>query len=209
MPNSPGATEAFLDWYRELWPASGGDSEEAIRVADKRLGLALPALLRGVYRHTSLRRSEMLHLRPLQELEVEGGVLVFADDQQATYFWGIPLRRLSEANPALVAGAGEHWQEEGCALEEFLRFFALFNRPYERPFIDQSSYDQRLLKASWKTFEVHWDSLQHSLWTNGEAVLEEASGNLGARDADALRKAAASLDIDEEEIAAALADSED
>jgi hypothetical protein len=146
----------------------------------------------------------MLHLAELKDVALEDGVLVFARDQQACWSWGIPIGRLADGDPALVANPFGTWQDDDCTLEGFLRFYALSNRPYEPPFIDQSSYDQKLLTGDWRTYEVKWKSIQHSLWTNGEAVLEEESGNLGARNAAALRRAGHSLDIDDDEIDEAL-----
>jgi hypothetical protein len=199
-------TETFLAWYRNLWETSGGDNEKAIAKAEKRLGIKLPELLRAVYLNTSMRDSQMMHLADLEEVSLEGGVLVFAREQQASWSWGIPIGRLAEDDPQLVANPFGRWEDDGCSLEEYLRFFALTNRPYEPPFIDQSSYEQKLLTGPWKEHTVKWKSLQHSLWTNGEAVLEEEIGNLGAKNLDALRRAAESLDIDEEEIEEAVAD---
>jgi hypothetical protein len=197
-------TESFLDWYRRLWRTKGGDDEKSIANVEKRLDVRLPELLRAVYLSTSLRDSQMLHLAELDEIKKEGGVLVFASEQQACWSWGIPLDNVSRSNPVLVANPGGRWEDDNCTLEDFLRFYVLTNRPYEPPFIDQGGYDEKRLNGAWKKYEVKWKSIQHSLWTNGEAALEEEMGNLGARDPDALRKAAHSLGIDDDEIDEAL-----
>lgn len=131
-------------------------------------------------------------------------VTVFAREQQGCWSWGIRVDHVGEKNPQLVANPYGKGVDDGCSLEEFLRFFSLANRPYEPPFIDQSAYDHQLLNGQWQMHEVKWNSIRHSLWTNGEAVLEEEIGNLGARDAKALRRAAQSLDIDEDEVDGAL-----
>jgi hypothetical protein len=187
----------FLEWHSKLWTPNGGDGETAVVDTERRLGVSLPPLLRAVYVSTSLRQSQMLHLSQLKGLHVDDGVLVFGSDQQACWDWGV---RLNRPNGSLVANPEQEWVDDGCSLEEWLRFFAIINRPYEPPYLDQSSFDQGKLKGTWQRVEAKWNSLQHALWTNGEAVLEEESGNLGARDRDALRGAALSLGIDEDEL---------
>lgn len=198
--------DAFIDWYRKLWSTRRGDREETLASVEQQLGIRLPGLLRAVYRHTSLRRSQLLHLVDVEDLVIEDDVLVFARDQQATWGWGIPLNRLQDGDPELVANPLGSWQDDGCTLEGFLRFFALANRPYESPCVSQTDFDPARLTAPWVCHAVAWHSLQHELWTNGEAVLEEVSGNLGARDSAALHRAAESLGIDEEEVSQALED---
>ena len=197
-------TAAFLAWYQNLWVSTVGDQESAVTGLENRLDCKLPDLLRGVYLFTSMRDSQMLHLAELPQVSLKNGVLVFAREQQSCWSWGIRVDQLGEKNPQLVADPNGKWVDDGCSLEEFLRFYSLANRPYEPPFIDQSAYDDQLLNGQWKRHEVKWSSIKHSLWTNGEAVLEEEIGNLGARDAKALRRAAQSLDIDEDEVDGAL-----
>lgn len=200
-------TEAFLEWCGMLWGTGAADDERTIAAVEQRLGVTLPPLLRAVYLHTSLRDSQMLHLSELSELELRDGALVFARDQQACWYWGVPVDRLQHEDPALVADPAGRWEDDRCTLDGFLRYYLLTNRPYEPPFIDQSSYEDHLLVGPWKKLVVEWKSLQHaSLWTNGEAVLDQGVGNLGAKDAGALRRAAASLGIEAEEVDAALED---
>jgi len=193
--------ESFVSWYRKLWNVEDVDGKGAVAAAERELGVSLPPLLRDVYLSTSLRGSQMIHLKELGELEVQDDVLVFATEQQGCFSWGIELDQLTRKNLALVADPRGEWQDDGCSLEDFLRYFALVNRPYEAPSVSQVGFDERLLKKSWVQHEVKWRSLQHaSLWTNGEAVIEAETGDLGARDLDALRRAAKSLDVDPEEL---------
>lgn len=142
----------------------------------------------------------MLHLSPLHNLEVRDDVLVLAREQQGCWDWGIRFEQLQDTNPALVANPNGKWEADCCSLEEFLRFFALTNRPCEPPCLSQAGYDQDRLEGAWEEHRIEWRSIQHAIWTNGEAVLDESTGNLGARDLDALRRAAASLAIDPEEL---------
>jgi hypothetical protein len=196
--------ESFLDWYARLWASTPGDSEEAVRVAEERLGVRLPSLLRALLIATSRRRGEMLHLHRLDELVLEEGVLVFAYDQQDVFAWGVPVARLQEDDPPVVTNFEGPWLEDGCSLEGFLRGYALLNRPYAAPFVSDSSYDQELLQPPWQCHEIAWRTVQLRLWVHGGAVLEPESGNIGARDLAALRASAMTIDIDEEEMEAAI-----
>jgi hypothetical protein len=201
--------QRFLDWYRRLWGTTPGDDEAELASVERRLDVQLPGLLRAVYLHTAMRDSSMLHLSELEALRLEDDVLVFATEQQANFSWGIRLGDLADENPPLVSGTARSWVDDQSTLEDLLKFFALVNRSSEPPFIDQSSYDPNRLNGEWKEHRVAWTSLQHSMWTNGEAVLEPNVGALGARDLDALRRAARSLDIDDDEIADAVSEEDD
>lgn len=192
---------AFIDWFHRLWGAAAGDPDAIVAGAEARLGLRLPPLLRDVYLHTSLRSSQMMHLARVGDLELRSGVLVFAREQQACYDWGLPVVG-GEADVARVlVELRSGWEEEGCSLEQFLRFFALANRPYEPPSCEVDAEPDRLV-APWQQVRVEWRNIQHQLWTDGEAVFEEVSGMLGARDHDALVRAALSLGVDPDDLEA-------
>jgi hypothetical protein len=195
--------ESFLDWHGKLWEREEGDGEAEVAAAERRLGFALPKLLREVYRHTALRDGQMLHLIPLDELQVADGALPIVREQQGVFCWAIPVGQMEASAPKLVANPGDEWVDDGCTLEDLLRFFALANRPYEGPCIAEAGFDPGRLRG-WHEHRVEWGTLHHSLWTNGEAVLEPEAGDLGARDEAALRRAAASIGVDEEEIIEAL-----
>ena len=134
-------TAAFLVWHHKLWVSTVGDQESAVIGLETRLDCKLPDLLRGVYLNTSMRDSQMLHLAELGQVALKDGVLVFAREQQGCWSWGIRAEQVGEKDPQLVADPYGKWVDDGCSLEEFLRFFSLANRPYEPPFIDQSAYE--------------------------------------------------------------------
>jgi hypothetical protein len=190
---------AFIDWYRRLWADSGGDTDAELAAAEARLAVRLPPLLRDVYLKTSLRRSQMLHLRPIAEVEVRNGVLVFGLEQQGCLEWGIAVTGGTADSDRVLVELEKEWKEEGCSLDEFLRFFILTNRPYEPPSCEVDIDPSRLV-VPWQLVRVDWLNIGHELWTDGEAVFEEASGRLGARDRDALVRAAACLGADPDDV---------
>jgi len=149
--------------HKRLWGDAVGDDAAAVSSAERRLGIALPRVLGVAYRETSLRHSAMLHLRNLDELTIEDCILIFADEQQQCWSWGIAVTRLSEDDPPLLAnpfvadpsvGAELRakqrpvWKDDGCTLTDFLRFFSLTNRPFEEPYLQQCNYDASRLEGS-------------------------------------------------------------
>src|SRR5262249_32565516 len=125
MPSS------FLVWHRRLWGDHVGDSEAKVISAEGKLCVSLPGLLRDVYLCTALRRSQMIHLCPIDDLLVRDGMLVIAAEQQGCWAWGVPLDHLSDENPELCADLQGTWKQDGCSLLDFLSFYSLMNRPYE------------------------------------------------------------------------------
>ncbi|BCJ41761.1 hypothetical protein GCM10010168_74490 [Actinoplanes ianthinogenes] len=84
-----------------------GYSEDELDVAEKRLGLRLPAALRSGYRilgkRPDLTRNQDDLLTPHQtEVDRTGAVLVFRRECQGVTEWGIPLSALAEADPPVV-----------------------------------------------------------------------------------------------------------
>src|SRR5262249_25682094 len=187
----------LLDWYTKLWRVETPDLEAQVCEIERKLGLELPPLLHQFYVGTSLRDGQMLHVQELGALRVSAGALVFGREQQGFEFWAIPLEALVEPDPPLVYGDLKHWADDGSTLDGFLRYFAVTNRPFLPPHCDASDFDARRLVGAWQRHSIAWRSIQHDdLWTNGEAVLDENAFALGARDEDALRRAAESLDVD-------------
>lgn len=186
-----------IEWCAKLWRAETPDSEQAVHEREASLGITLPGLLRELFVALDLRDGELLHIHTLGMLKVGLGGLEFAAEQQAGYFWAIPLESLADPDPLLVFGAGATWTPDRCRLSDFLRGVAAINRPHRHPSCDASDYAAARLVAPWARHVLDWQSLQYDgLWTNGDAVLDENTGLLGARTGKALRRAAASLDVD-------------
>jgi hypothetical protein len=89
----------------KLFPSLGetdGLSERTIRDAERRLGFALPVLLRQFYQRAGKRedltRSFDRFLRPAQ-LAVSAGALIFYEDHQQVVFWGIKREQTGKDDP--------------------------------------------------------------------------------------------------------------
>ena len=133
-----------------------------------------------------------------QDFELDGEVLVFADEQQACGFWAIRRAELLLDDPPLVFGADGEYQDDGCRLEEFLRFLLVANRPFEPPCTSELGPHDF---AGWEEVSCRSRHAGGSVYVRGEAAaLRESLQVLGARSNDGLREALRSLGepIDEE-----------
>ena len=117
----------FATLLRPLTPEDG-QPEASISVAEARLGLRLPAVLREYYllagrvdrfnrAHNQLRRPE--------ELSVDGGKLVFLEENQCVVFWGVEVGTPTEDDPPVyqaenVRGRPTEWYLEHKQCSEFL-----------------------------------------------------------------------------------------
>lgn len=197
------SADQLVAWWHLLWGKTGGDSEEEVAGLESKLGVRLPAVLRAVYLRTALRSSQQLHLRTILELDIADGVLRFGMEQQGCSYFGVRVGDLALPRPRVVwDGLGDGaWHALKSDLESWLRTFALINRPFEEPLLFDADYDWELLeRSSWVRQELPDDwcgDWSCELWSNGEAVLDTNDGALGARDAEALRRAALSLGIDD------------
>ena len=90
-----------------------GLSEKQVLACEKRLGFALPLLLRQFYlragKRSDLTRKWHRLLRP-PELRVSAEALVFFEESQQVVFWGIKLTDGPKADPP-VCQANNHTQE--------------------------------------------------------------------------------------------------
>jgi hypothetical protein len=79
-----------------------GCSVAEIERTEKRLGFSLPASLRDYYRRCgSNQRFNSTHnfVRPLHEIAVEDGFLVFMDENQNVVSWGMRVEDIPEVDP--------------------------------------------------------------------------------------------------------------
>jgi hypothetical protein len=131
----PDDTDAFWGLYGRTAAAlfaplrkADGLSEAQVSAGERRLGFALPALLRQVYRRVGKRddltRKYHRLLGP-DELRVSAGALVFFEESQQVVFWGIKLVDASLADPP-VWQANNHnkkrlaWYPDHDRLSDFL-----------------------------------------------------------------------------------------
>lgn len=101
-------------------------AERAIAAAEKRLGVAVPAALRGYYLvagreqrfNTSFQR-----MLPVSEWSVDDGRLIFMEENQAVVFWGVDVRSRRSADPPVFQGVNDEpiaWYPESPRCSEFL-----------------------------------------------------------------------------------------
>jgi hypothetical protein len=105
-----------------------GQPEASISVAEARLGLRLPAVLREYYlRAGRFDRFNCAHnqlVRP-EEWSVDRGKLVFLEENQCVVFWGVDAGTLPEDDPPVyqgenVRGRPTEWYLEHKRCSEFL-----------------------------------------------------------------------------------------
>ncbi len=110
---------------RGLLEADGASKDELIR-AESRLGCSLPAAL---YEYVLIagnaddaNRIYNVLFRP-DEFVVEGGYLVFMEENQAVVHWGIPVDHLNEPDPEVwqrVNGPEPAWYSEELPFSSFM-----------------------------------------------------------------------------------------
>ncbi len=204
-----GLPEIVLWHHRFFGEDQEGHSANDVEKAERALGCRLPEELRALQLHTWLRDSQQLHLEPIDGIRFEGDVLVFMREQQDCWQWGIPRRELTSASPRLMSNPSGAWADDGCTLDQLLRFFVVMNRPYEGPCTSRPYQLPSIekLRAGWQPFHIGSASIgQKSLWIRNDAVLDPIDGDsvlLGAASMDGLESAAGSLglEIEDDDIA--------
>ena len=105
---------------------SDGVPEAALKKAECRLGVELPASMREYYLLLGrLDRINKAHNRLFtpQQLRVEDAHLWFMEENQAVAHWGMPLKRLAEDDPVVYQRAnvdGAKWYSERMRFSAFL-----------------------------------------------------------------------------------------
>jgi hypothetical protein len=142
-----------------------------------------------------------MHLRTLDQLELDGDVLIFMDEQQASGLWGCRLTDAADDNPpALVAGdpTDPSWEEEGISTLALLKLFHLVNRPYEPPCLQVDGCPTlsgpELLRLGWDEYVFPLRVGPSSFWVKGSAVSDEVA--IGARSRAELEQALQDIGAD-------------
>ncbi len=126
------SSEAFWSDYRRLVarlmpPLAPGDGvpESEIAAAEARLGMNLPTLLQEFYALAGKREDinhSFEHLVSVEELQLDGGMLVFYEENQDVTFWAVKSDDTA-ADPAIFRAFNEEnldWEPDSELLSEFL-----------------------------------------------------------------------------------------
>jgi hypothetical protein len=111
--------------FGRLLTGKDGASDARLRKSEKRLGTRLPASLRDYFLAAGLASENCDHNRLFlpEELRVEGGHLLFMEENQAVVHWGIPLTAARKADPTVwqrVNGDAPQWFSEELPFSEFI-----------------------------------------------------------------------------------------
>ena len=115
-----------LDWSEQSphirslyrpWQPGDGYEEAEIEAAETRLGFRLPTTLRNFYQAWGKRRDLTKLSDPMlspDELAIRADTLIFWVENQAVYYWGVPLEAGEEANPpvAITPSGPKGWDVE-------------------------------------------------------------------------------------------------
>ncbi len=111
-----------------------GYSEQELLLAEQRLAVSLPEVLRDYY--LSLGKNAIVNenhnrlLSPRDLYITPSGYLFFYEENQAVAVWGIARDHLQEANPAVYGSYDtdrEEWWADSDSLEHFLLSMAYWN----------------------------------------------------------------------------------
>ena len=117
----------FATLARPLTPEDG-EPEPSVAQAESRLGLRLPAVQRAYYRlagrYDRFNRAHNRLRRP-GEWSVDGGKLVFLEENQWVVFWGVGVSKSPDDDPpvyqgTIIRGRPTEWDREHERCSEFL-----------------------------------------------------------------------------------------
>jgi hypothetical protein len=175
--------EALIEWHKRFWDETSGHTPAQVAQAEARLGLQLPTSLRRLYLETSVGGGVMAAIRSLERLEVLDSFLVFADQEQATGWWGIDVAEVKAADPRLHCTIEGKIVVDNCRLEAFLRYVVVLERCFAEPCVSEGPSDVTDLEE-WKPIScpsLVWEGLE-PLLVRGDAVADPNSAwALGAK----------------------------
>jgi hypothetical protein len=146
----PGATDTFWRRYGQTAAAffapvgkTDGLSEAQVSAAERRLGFALPLLLRQFFLRVG-KRSDLTRkyhrLLATGELRVSAGALLFFEESQQVVFWGIKLADASVADPP-VWQANNHNKKRLAWYPDHDRLSAFLITMLYRQFLEYSEHN--------------------------------------------------------------------
>jgi hypothetical protein len=187
------SSERWLVMAARLFPRivkKDGVPESEIKTAEKKLGHALPAALRAIYRLSGRRRD--LHaahdrLRPPNSLIVQEGALVFYEKQDNTAAWGIKSTDLDHDDPPVVCAANLppfEWKSDHDTVSGFLFTELLWAHVNTDPCIVSERPDSMSVEG-FEKIELdgcHWDI--GAIWVRGGVVVLTRNDKLYAGGSD-------------------------
>jgi hypothetical protein len=133
-----------------------GAAESDLLHAEQRLGVPLPAPLRAFY--AVVANSPTLlnthhHFRPPADLELIDRHLVFCDENQGAYFWGVPLDAdWPEPQVDVRHRLEPEWHLDSSSLAQLLTHFACFQIVNALPASARFSYPRKVKEFLPSTF---------------------------------------------------------
>lgn len=111
-----------------------GFPEEAIQMAENRLGVKFPTVLKSYYQelgmHQKLNQTQD-RLIDLEKLAIDkSGVLVFYTENQHTAIWGIKKEDLEQSNPKVYRQDDKEWELDSYSLHAFFNSMAFMQATF-------------------------------------------------------------------------------
>ncbi|MBI5543560.1 MAG: hypothetical protein HY901_06700 [Deltaproteobacteria bacterium] len=141
----------YVDWVCRFWSDPAGIPPQSISAWERR-HLALPRLLRIHFERFGLMSAlngARWKVYPLEAMRLGDDALWFAQNEQGSQEWGVPLRGLGAADPEVRARSQVLAVSK---LSEFLVDFALVNALFGRPKVRAASLeglDLATLACAW------------------------------------------------------------
>ncbi len=154
-----------------------------IEAAERRLGATLPAALSAYYAEvggfTQLNEAHNRLLGPA-ELEFQGDMLRFLDENQVVCIWGVRRGDLGEPDPTVYQGLPDEaeWNSEELPLSEFLALMIYLQAvwgglPYGGDHMDA----EEVLKVIEPSWEKVVDDKDLRIWRHGGKLISYLDGD--------------------------------
>jgi hypothetical protein len=128
MPEKPNRYVEAITRILRAPAKSDGCSNTELTYAEKKLGVKLPPGLREFYAAAGrIDQINLAHNRLLkpEEIRIEGGYLIFYEENQVVVQWGLPVKALKSDDPPVFQCPGEpenesDWYQESDSVSRFL-----------------------------------------------------------------------------------------